>query len=309
MTDATANNTQIGGVNIEGMSNGTVEIKEVHANTSARDDIIGRDKITVINYYYAERGVAPPAETGQAEPDRTDLPSPYRGLYHFDPADVDIFFGRKHFIQKLIARAKKQGLIAVLGASGSGKSSVVLAGLVPALAREGHWKFTHFRPGDDPFYALATALVPLYEPHRNKTEQLFQARQLADFLRGGFSLGDVLKTIRANNPQDHILLIADQFEELYTLCPDEATRRHFLDSLIGSIQSSASKTAYGRNTPPSLVLVLTMRADFLGQALDYLPLANILENDLKLKPMNRPELTEAIVKPSEKAGALLKPAW
>lgn len=130
MTDEFENSTQIGGVNFEGVSSGMVEIKGVHANTSAGGDITGRDKI-IINYYYAERLPPPPAETDPAKPAKIALLSPYRGLYHFGPDDAGIFFGRGVFTRKLVELVQAQNFIAVLGASGSGKSSVVLAGLAP----------------------------------------------------------------------------------------------------------------------------------------------------------------------------------
>ncbi len=91
-----------------------------------------------------------------------------------------------------------------------------------------------------------------------------------------------------------MLLIADQFEELYTLCTDETTRRNFLDRLLAGISAPADRS------PFAPVLVATMRADFLGQALSYRPFADVLQNaDLKLGPMNRAELTEAIEKPAQ----------
>ena len=94
-----------------------------------------------------------------------------------------------------------------------------------------------------------------------------------------------------------MLLIADQFEELYTLCTDETTRRNFLDILLAGIAAPADRI------PCAPLLVATMRADFLGNALSYRPFADVLQNaDLKLGPMNRTELTDAIAKPAELAG-------
>jgi hypothetical protein len=91
-----------------------------------------------------------------------------------------------------------------------------------------------------------------------------------------------------------VLLIADQFEELYTLCPDQKVRHSFLDTLLAYFQSSPDNTT---------VLVATMRADFLGNALSYRPVADVLQNaDVKLGPMNREELSQVIVKPAENLG-------
>ena len=251
----------------------------------------GNATITITNYYYREEARIAPADSADVADDK--LPCPYRGLFHFGPGDAEYFFGRKSFIKTLFQATQTRNFIPLLGASGSGKSSVVFAGLVPKLQQEGHWQFTHFRPGSDPFHALALALVPLYTTNLNETERLAQARQLANYLRDGdISLADVVAQIQQNYPSERVLVIADQFEELYTLCPDETIRRNFLDKL--------TTFPFER---VGMVLVLTMRADFLGNALSYRPFADVLQNtDLKLGPMNREELTEVIEKPAQKLG-------
>ncbi|MBE9071761.1 WD40 repeat domain-containing protein [Microcystis sp. LEGE 08355] len=255
----------------------------------------GNATITITNYYYREEARIAPADSADVADD--NLPCPYRGLFHFGPGDAEYFFGRKSFIKTLFQATQTRNFIPLLGASGSGKSSVVFAGLVPKLQQESHWQFTHFRPGSDPFHALALALVPLYTTNLNETDCLAQARQLANYLRDGdISLADVVAQIQQNYPSERVLVIADQFEELYTLCPDETIRRNFLDKLTTSPFERVG-----------MVLVLTMRADFLGNALSYRPFADVLQNtDLKLGPMNREELTEVIEKPAQKLGVTLE---
>ncbi|MDJ0677544.1 MAG: ABC transporter substrate-binding protein [Calothrix sp. MO_167.B42] len=188
----------------------------------------------------------------------------------------------------------------MLGASGSGKSSVVLAGLVPKLENEGHWKFTHFRPGegDDPFHALALALVPLLKTKLFGDDKLKETRKIAESLRNrDYPLSDVLTEIQHNHPNERVLLIADQFEELYTPCGKQKIHRSFLDTLLACFQSSPSQSQYNH------VLIATMRADFLGNVLSYRPFADLLQNaDIKLGPMNRDELSQVIVKPADKLG-------
>lgn len=249
--------------------------------------------ITITNYYYRENTTVLPVNSTDA-PDES-LPCPYRGLFHFGPDDAEFFFGREVFVEELFAATQRRKFIPVLGASGSGKSSVVLAGLVPKLQKQGYWKFTHFRPGSEPFQALAESLVPLYEPNQNATEQMFQARRLAEyFANGSVPLQDVFSKIKRNYPNHRVLLIADQFEELYTLCADQKIRHSFLDTLLTCFQSDPDN-----NT----VLVGTMRADFLGNLLSYRPLADVLQNaDIKLGPMNREELSQVIEKPASNLG-------
>ncbi|MBD2095942.1 WD40 repeat domain-containing protein [Trichocoleus sp. FACHB-591] len=268
-----------------------------YAATSAT----GNATINITNYYYREETTVVSAQSADAED--TSLPCPYRGLFHFGPGDAEYFFGRESFVETLVQVTQTRNFIPLLGASGSGKSSVVLAGLVPKLQQTGHWQFTHFRPGSDPFHGLAMALVPLYATNLNETERIAQTRQLATYLRQGeIALADVFAQIQHNFPNDRVLLIADQFEELYTLCAEEAIRQNFLNQLIAGFPRGDPLNAVGQiaRTPR---LVLTMRADFLGNALSYRSFADVLQNaDLKLGPMNRAELTDVIAQPAEKLG-------
>ncbi|WP_414623221.1 hypothetical protein [Calothrix sp. CCY 0018] len=251
--------------------------------------------ITITNYYYREQTtVTPVASTDTAD---ENLPCPYRGLFHFGPDDADVFFGREVFVQELFVATQTRNFIPVLGASGSGKSSVVLAGLVPKLQNEGHWLFTHFRPGSEPFYALAEALVPLYTSG-DSTTQIVQTSKLAKSLgNGDITLPNILSHIQRQHPNHRVLLIADQFEEIYTLCADNKIRHSFLDTLLASFQSCSAQSQYNH------VLVATMRADFLGNALSYPQFGELLRNtDIKVRSMNREELTQVIEKPADKLG-------
>jgi hypothetical protein len=97
---------------------------------------------TINNYYYRAELPSSIDVAKSAEADL--LPCPYRGLFHFGPGDAAYFFGRDSFVEELVQAAQTRNFIPLLGASGSGKSSVVLAGLVPKLQQAGHWQFTHF---------------------------------------------------------------------------------------------------------------------------------------------------------------------
>ena len=275
---------------------------EQHLNNSDVDGGIqaihgdNNKQVQIINYYYREAIKAVISES--TDTDNEILPCPYRGLFHFGPDDAEFFFGREVFVEELFVATQTRNFIPVLGASGSGKSSVVLAGLVPRLQQEGNWLFTHFRPGSEPFHALALALVPLYTPNLNATERIAQARQLANYLReGNISLADVFAQIHQNQQNFRVLLIADQFEELYTLCTDGKIRRSFLDVLLASFHLSTSQLQQNN------VLIATMRADFLGNALSYPKFGDLLQNsDIKIRSMNHEELEEVIIKPADKLG-------
>jgi len=280
-------NSQFGG--------GLINAESVNAGRIG-GDIYNTSNIHITNYSYREDiRVAAVQPVSNAFSDEK-LPCPYRGLYHFSPDDAEYFFGREVFIEELFKATQTRNFIPVLGASGSGKSSVVLAGLVPKLQQTGHWLFTHFRPGFNPFYGLAEALVPLYTPEKDDTDRIAQTRKLSNyFCNGDVLLVDVIAKIKQNHPHHRVLLIADQFEELFTLCNDEKIRYKFLDCLLNFIQSPISKSL-------SAVFVATMRVDFLSYTLSYPEFADQLKSDIKIRSMNRSELTDVIAKPAQKLG-------
>ncbi|MBN1145638.1 MAG: hypothetical protein JXA78_00170 [Anaerolineales bacterium] len=226
---------------------------------------------------------------------------PYRGLAAFREADAPFFFGRGAFSARLYAAVTSQPLTAVIvGSSGSGKSSAVYAGLLPRLRQEGDWLIADFRPGAEPFQALASTLVPLAMPNIQGTEQLVENEKLAKALQAEqLALYSVVEQALKVNPENRrLLLIADQFEELYTLCPEPETRRRYLDLLLEAVQTANGLPG------PRFVLLLTLRADFMGQALAHRPFADALqEASLIMGPMNREELRAAIEKPAELQGA------
>ena len=106
-------------------------------------------------------------------------PNPYQGLSAFEEEDADFFFGQEKFVSNLVEVTHKQPLVAVVGPSGSGKSSVVYAGLIPKLRTEGNWLIESFRLGKEPFVQLAFALVRHLEPEAGETQQLQSAVGLA----------------------------------------------------------------------------------------------------------------------------------
>ena len=165
-------------------------------------------------------------------------PCPYPGLAYFGPQDAARFFGREQAIQALVKAVAKRSFTALVGASGSGKSSVVLAGLAPRLDAQGGWRSTYFRigtePDKNPFAALARALEPL-TGDRGLSDKLEEVQRLAEKLASGaVSLTNVVAACRAANTGKRVLLIADQFEEVFTLVSDEALRNRFIDTLTAA---------------------------------------------------------------------------
>ena len=254
--------------------------------------VAGAQVVRIENLYVGAAASAEPAKPAGPIP-----PCPYPGLAYFGPEDASRFFGRERAIQALVAAVAKRSFTALVGASGSGKSSVVLAGLAPRLSAQGWWRSTYFRigtePDKNPFAALARALEPL-TGERGLSDKLEEVQKLAQKLAGGtISLTNVIGQCRAANPGRRILLIADQFEEAFTFVPDEASRNRFIDALIDAFPDPES------GATPDVCLVLTLRADFYNAALRHRPLADKLQDQVEnLGPMTRDELREAITKPA-----------
>ncbi|MBE9214006.1 hypothetical protein IQ247_15255 [Plectonema cf. radiosum LEGE 06105] len=221
---------------------------------------------------------------------------PYKGLFAFDKEDVPFFFGRKKFIRTLVNAVQKQPLVAVIGNSGIGKSSVIRAGLIPELESSGAWKIAIFRPTNNPFFGLAKALLELFDPEMDTLGREINAKRYAnDFKNGSLILKKILESkLQEISAKEKILIVVDQFEELYTLCLEDEINI-FLDQLLGAIEIK------NENPKLDVVLVITLRADFHTYALSHPVLGKALQ-DWKpetLLKMNPDELKEAIEEPAQ----------
>ncbi len=221
---------------------------------------------------------------------------PYKALRAFREEDALLFFGREAFAAELLKKTLSHSLVAVVGASGSGKSSVVQAGLLPLLRRQhppaDTWESVVFTPGKRPFHNLSAVLVPIWERKASETERLREAAGLGkDLAEERVSIEDAvnkaLEKLRETEEADRLLLIVDQFEELFTLTP-ESDRKRFVDSLL---QAAAATKA---------TVLLTLRADFYGQAISLSrELSDLIQQGLvNLGPMTRDELQQAIERPA-----------
>jgi WD40 repeat protein len=228
---------------------------------------------------------------------------PYQGLRAFREEYAGFFFGREDLSQRLLEIVHSdRGLVAVIGSSGSGKSSVVHSGLLPLLRRQrppaATWDAVSFTPGNRPFRSLAAALIPLLEPEMTETDRLAQAQKLGDHLAGGdVQIEDVVKRIiKRSEGTDRLLVIADQFEEIFTQA-SETDRRPFVQSIVAAL---------GR---APLEFVLTLRADFYGHVINLSrELSDRLEQSVvNVGSMTRDELETAIVKPAKKVGLDFEP--
>lgn len=218
--------------------------------------------------------------------------SPYKGLQQFDEVDADHFLGREALTATLAGRLSHDRFLAVIGASGSGKSSVVRAGLIPALRRgkpladgalppagSDRWLIRVMTPTANPLDALAAALLPDGEPAA--------LAALRDRLAAGpTALTDSLPTVLGDHPR--LLLVIDQFEELFSLSRHEEERRAFIDNLV---------TAAAGNAPITIVIVL--RADFYDRCAQYEGLRELVSRQQEyIGAMSREELFRVIVLPA-----------
>ncbi len=214
----------------------------------------------------------------------------------FQEKDAEFFFGRETFVDSLVQVVQQQPLVAVIGSSGSGKSSVVLAGLIPKLREAGSWLIESFRPNQQPFYELAAALISQLEPELGKTDKTIKAKELAQSIREHGFTADV-SAILKNKPGKRLLLVVDQFEELYTGCSD-TEQQQFVDALLAAVESASR----------AVTLVLTLRADFYSYVVNYPRLTEALNNypAKNITLMNAEEMRAAIELPAKKIGVKLE---
>lgn len=244
----------------------------------------------------------PPGALARTRSDQVqDELCPYRGLQVFREEDAPFFFGREQFTQRLATAVAGAPLVAVVGASGSGKSSVVRAGLLPLL-RAGfdasQWDILTLLPGERPLQALATALLSKLEPDLGEIDRLIEIEKLAGhLLEGRISLRHVGQRVLEKQPgTDRLLLVVDQWEELYSLCTDPAAREAFVEQLLNARQDERFKA------------VLTLRGDFFARPLANRALADALERgQVNLGPMTAEELTRAIESPASSLGLHFAP--
>lgn len=228
-------------------------------------------------------------------PTLDDALCPYVGLEAFREINRDRFFGRRRLSAEVLDRFAEQRLLAVVGPSGSGKSSLVLGGLLPALKAGGlpdsqHWHYVPpLVPGSDPLTNLAGALRP---PHN--TSDVWTERLRAGMLQDPTYLTKLINALT----RQPALLVIDQFEEAFTLCADQSTRRAFINNLL--VLASAPGARH--------TVVLTMRSDFESFVARIPHFQSVFEDgQVRVTPMSAPELREAIEEPARQIGLKIEP--
>ena len=242
---------------------------------------------------------APPVAKGQEIEDIC----PYKGLEYFDFNDEDpkYFYGREKLTDKLLDRVRQNNFLAIIGASGSGKSSVLRAGLLHQLklgrklAGSQDWKIQIMLPGEHPLQHLAFSWL---DPNLSNAERATQLDQIESLLQQG---GEGLRKLVQASTAKRVVLVIDQFEEAFTLCQDLAEREAFFQCLLEAWEQTDNK----------LCLILAMRIDFFGKCFErkYSGLGSKIQdkdNFIAIPPMEREELFQAIIKPAEKVNLSLE---
>ncbi|MFF3306175.1 helix-turn-helix domain-containing protein [Streptomyces sp. NPDC002952] len=257
-------------------------------------------------------GAAERAVTGEAER------SPYRGLSAFTAQDTEWFFGREQATAALLDRVFERvdrGPLMLVAPSGSGKSSLLNAGLMPRMrggalpmAGSARWPVVVLTPTAHPLQELLYSVAKVLGTDLGVTADDV-ARDPRLLLRAVDAVtGDGPEAARGErSPRHRLVLLVDQFEEVFTLCADESERRAFIRVLS---ESAAAEPAGRRATgpePPAAVVVLGVRADFCGRCLEHPELTAAFADGLfVLGPMTVGELRTAITRPAERAGLTME---
>ena len=254
----------------------------------------------------ADEGIAAPISPA------IEVSNPYKGLQPFQEADSADFYGREALVERLLSRlapspaggrlrgegGSEGRFLAVVGPSGSGKSSVVQAGLIPALrageiAGAEKWFVAEMVPGNHPLEELEAALMHVaVDPPPSLLEPLQKdERGLVRTLKRVLPAG-------TGDERPQLLLVIDQFEELYTLVGADGARQHFLELLMAALEDGRSQ----------LRLVITLRADFYDRPLQDPVLGELLRRRTEVVlPLTLAELEQAIVRPAARMGVRLEP--
>jgi energy-coupling factor transporter ATP-binding protein EcfA2/sugar lactone lactonase YvrE len=221
---------------------------------------------------------------------------PYLGLNAFSEVDAAYFYGRESLTQDLVQRLTTQSFLAIVGASGSGKSSLVQAGVLRSL-KQGQmvastaWAIRTMRPGARPLEALARAWV---DPGM-EAEQAMQQSQLEGILYQGIE--SFVYWLR-QRPEPLLMLVVDQFEELFTQAA-AAERTQFVDLLLGAVAHAGDR----------FKLVITVRADFMTASLAMPTLAQAIQQSSVFIPssLSEEEYRQIILKPAQQVGLQVEP--
>lgn len=273
---------------------------------------------------------------GRAEVIQSAERSPFKGLHYFDVADAELFYGREKLVEELVTQlsprpaqvqTEHSRFLAIIGASGSGKSSLVRAGLIPAIQQQQAlavespatsaptWWVRVMTPTANPLESLATSLTQHSDSTRttaNLLDDLAVDPRTLHLYISKLLTGQTITVPIPSSPHDvpiplahpnRVLLIVDQFEELFTRCRNREARKAFIDNLLNAAGISADTDYHGLGLAGPTTVVITLRADFYAQCAEFEALRTALERYQKfIGLMNQDELRRAIEEPARQNG-------
>ena len=275
------NGVAVGSLNIDGSVDGTI--------------IVGNDN-TVTTGYTAEQVAVLIAQIQSTfQPKPFDGRCPYKGLDVFEEEDAELFFGREKLVDDLASRVKESRTVFVTGPSGSGKSSLVRAGLIHALKQgaikgSDRWQYATMKPGRDPFESLANAFSRLKSP------------ELGNYFRKNANQVNVLhecaESTLTDNKNQRLVLFIDQFEEVFTQIGKEEDRVVLLNLL-----THVATVENGR-----VIILFSMRSDFVSNCATYPQLNSLLNQQfVQIGAMQPEDLVSAIAQPALRVGLRIDP--
>ncbi len=279
-------NNVSGGVNVDGQQ------------VTIGGDVVGRDKIVSTTYGYTVEQVSTLLTqiSSTFQPKPFDGHCPYLGLDAFSEDDADRFFGRETLVSELVVRVKESRFVVIAGPSGSGKSSLVRAGLIhtlkqSALPSSDRWLYATLTPSRDPIESLALALA-----------RMAKSPDAGDYVRAhkteAGALHKFAESVLSERQDQRAVIFVDQFEEVFTQVSKEDERVAFLDML-----THAATRENGRVT-----VLFAMRSDFVSNCATYPPLNALLNQQfIQVGAMQRDELVSAIARPALHVGLRIDP--
>ncbi|MCJ7432507.1 MAG: hypothetical protein MUO77_03375 [Anaerolineales bacterium] len=260
-----------------------------------------REQLAKTNLLLKKQQDIVPARKNKEKPEAeelppADIPCPYKGLVAYQPQDADDFFGREKLVAEIFARLAGTSFLGVIGPSGSGKSSVVQAGLIPSLWKGGlpgsdKWKTIILTPGSHPLDELSARIA--LQKGISPGSLLEGLKKDPDTLRLA-----IKQILVGESSETKLFFVVDQFEEIFSLCRSREERDAYVRALLSIVEDKECRST----------VLIAIRADFYGECAAYSELASLLsDNQVPVGKMTKEELQQAFTGPAERVGLTLEP--